>query len=183
MNRIIRRYVIAATRERRAGQERGGKMTIKEYEISQKDPHRIEGAKRGKAAALEFLRAMRERELAGEHKRPNNVPPDLYELSNALFLLTKYLYGETLDEKMGKNSGVVVFVKRSDGKEVLWHNSCGEDEAVSRFLARRLIHIASKLDVYECARWVAEIEQADLPWPWRLMSRWIRRHRRKGLTK
>lgn len=139
-------------------------MTKERYEETQTDPHRIAGTERGKAAAMEFLAAMRERDKAGEIDW-TDTPPDLRELTNAIALLTKYMYGMTVDEVTGKNSFVMVHVKRSDGEQMLWANVLGEEDEGRRIAARHMTQCALGVDPVETADIV--LDELDKIAAWR----------------
>lgn len=98
-------------------------MTRKRYEATQKVKDRIEGAKKGKAWAREFMDYCKLRHDVEQPGRKREYKRSLqYRMTHAMHLFLKYMIEIECDNKTGKNSMIVAFAKTSDGDFVIWHN-------------------------------------------------------------
>jgi hypothetical protein len=94
-------------------------MTTKEYNRQRKLPERIKATNEGKEIVKHFIEETKER-LKIEHPDKAN---DLSSIMlSTIFYFTKYLIGELVDEKTGKNSLVFVYGEMSDGQRLYTHN-------------------------------------------------------------
>ncbi len=118
----------------------GDIMTQERYAETQKDPRRIEGTARGKAAVQEFIEALHLRE-AGEHPTSDCPETKLKWIAHIMHAFAKYAISAEIDEAMGEeNSLVCVYARAPDGEELFWHNLVGTKkrtlEGVSWALSR-----------------------------------------------